>query len=264
MDFARRYPYKILPLLRERNLGAHQNSKEALSACRGEYVALLEGDDYWVRDDKLQRQVDFLDEHPDHNVCCARAQFVDETGATQSSIYPATPSGSYTIVDLLEANLVVTCTVMYRWGLVGSLPDWFRTLKMTDWPLHILVARSGKIRLMDEIVSVYRVHPGGAWSSLSHIDQLSATTQMLRALDKHLELQYTDTIRRVVGRRYIEMAQTARNIGSRTETARHLLSYARYGAWQPGNRRLLAGLAAYTLIGSWYKLFSRAEQANPN
>src|SRR5712671_1493255 len=79
MDFVRRYPGRILPLLRERNLGMVQNFREALMACRGEYVALLEGDDSWTREDKIQSQADFLDTHPDHAVCCARAQFVDET-----------------------------------------------------------------------------------------------------------------------------------------------------------------------------------------
>src|SRR6267378_159018 len=75
MDFARRYPGKILPLLRERNLGMMRNFKEALAASSGSYVALLDGDDYWIREDKLQAQVDFLDSHPDHAVCCTRVQF---------------------------------------------------------------------------------------------------------------------------------------------------------------------------------------------
>jgi glycosyltransferase involved in cell wall biosynthesis len=263
MDFVRRYPGKILPLLRERNLGMVRNCREALAASRGEYLALLEGDDYWIRQEKLQSQVDFLDAHPDHAVCCARAQFVDETGGGQSRIYPVIPAGSYTIADLFETNWVVTCTVMYRWGTVGSLPDWFLTLKMTDWPLHILVGRSGKIHLMDEVMSVYRIHAGGAWSSLSPVARQLATNQMLTALDNHLDFQYTNTIRPVIARACLDMAVAARCNGSRTETARHLLSYARNGWQLPGSSRLLAGLGAYALIGSWYKIFSRAQQAKP-
>lgn len=263
MDFVQRYPGKILPLLRDRNLGMMQNFREALAACRGEYLAFLEGDDHWIREDKLQSQVDFLDSHPDHAVCCARAQFVDETGGGQSRIYPTIPAGSYTIADLFETNWVVTCTVMYRWGSVSPLPDWFLTLKMADWPLHILVGRSGKIHLMDEVTSVYRIHSGGAWSSLSPVARQLATNQMLAKLDNHLAFQYTNTIRPVIARACLDMAVAARRNGSRTETARHLWRYARNGWQLPGSRRLLAGLAAYVLIGSWYKIFSRAQQANP-
>ena len=264
MDFQRRYPGRIVPLLRDRNLGAMRNFAETLAVCRGKYLAFLEGDDYWTHEDKLQTQINFLDEHPDYAICCHRAQFVDETGAGQSGIFPTLPAGTYTIADLFDGNWVVTGSVMYRWGSVGSLPDWFLTLKMGDWPLHILVARAGKIHLMDEVMSVYRIHQGGIWSSLSHLDRLRASIGMLTALDKHLGFQYTRTIRRTLAESYFEMACHARRDGNRTETGKHLVSCMRNGGWQlPGSRRTLGGLAAYTLMGSWYKVFSKARQSNP-
>src|SRR5579864_5044611 len=58
MDFHRRYPSRIVPFLRDRNMGAMPNFESTLRACRGQYLALLEGDDYWTSPDKLQRQVD--------------------------------------------------------------------------------------------------------------------------------------------------------------------------------------------------------------
>jgi glycosyltransferase involved in cell wall biosynthesis len=264
LDFHRRYPSRIVPLLRDRNLGAMRNFKESLAVCRGKYLALLEGDDYWTHEDKLQTQIDFLDAHPEYAVCCARAQLLDETRRGYSGIHPTIPSGSYTIADLFETNWVVTCTVMYRWGSVGPLPDWFLTLKMGDWPLHVLVGRSGKIRLMDEVMGVYRMHPAGAWSSLSPVDQLLAIRKMLRALDKHLDFQYTDAIRRPLARIGLDLAVVAcaGGNGSRAETANHVLSCLCNGGLQlPGSHRLLAGLAAYALIGSWYKVFSRSKKA---
>jgi len=263
MDFARRYPGKILPLLRERNLGMMPNFKDALAACRGSYVALLEGDDYWTSEDKIQSQTDFLDAHPDHAVCCARAQFFDETAGGQAGVYPGAPSGSYTIADLIQNNFIVTGTVMYRWGSVGPLPDWFLTLKLADWPLHILVGRSGKIHLMDEVMSVYRIHSGGIWSSLSSLDHHLAFRQMFMALEEHLDPQYRNLIRQKIGRACLDLAIAARSNGSRWQTLRHLLSYARNGSHPPGHRRLVVGLATYVLIGSWYNIFSRAKQAQP-
>jgi glycosyltransferase involved in cell wall biosynthesis len=130
MDF-HRHPEKIIPLQRERNLGA-MNFPDIVARCRGEYLVILEGDDYWTRDDKLQMQVDFLDSHLDHAVCCTRALFVEEGTQGHSEVQPQIPAGSYSITDLFAANPVVTCTVMYRWGSVGLLPDWIRSLKMGD------------------------------------------------------------------------------------------------------------------------------------
>ncbi len=256
-DFARRYPDRMVPIFRELNVGAMQNFAETLATCRGEYVAFLEGDDYWTRDDKLQMQVDFLDSHPDHAVCSTRALFVKEGAQGHSEVQPQIPASSYSITDLFATNPVVSCTVMYRWGSVGPLPDWIHSLKMADWPLHILVARSGGLRLLDEVTSTYRIHPGGMWSSLSSQDQGLAIVQMLRTLEKHLDSQYKTHIRVALAHRYLELANGARFGGSRMETARYLFHYARNGGWRLPLNRFIAGLAAYTLIGSGYRLFSR-------
>src|SRR6266478_192430 len=99
MDFYRRYPDRIVPLLRNPNLGVMGNLEATLRECRGQYLALLEGDDYWTSGDKLQRQADFLDSHPDYAVCCHRAQIVDDLGASQGSVFPTSPVGSYGLRD---------------------------------------------------------------------------------------------------------------------------------------------------------------------
>jgi hypothetical protein len=132
-------------------------------------------------------------------------------------------------------------------------------MKLGDWPLFALVARHGNIELMDEIMARYRVHPGGIWSSLSEITRLQEGTRMLKALDKHLGIRYRKTIRGTIARHYLQMALTSRRNGKRTDTAKHLLSCLGNGAWKvSASRRTLAGLAAYALIGSWYKIFSKA------
>ena len=261
-DFQRRYPQKIIPLLRERNVGRWRNLQEVLAACRGQYMAILEGDDYWVRDDKLQTQVDFLDAHPDHTVCCTRALLVTGPSAAGTTVGPQIPEGSYEMTNLFDNNFIMTCTVMYRWGSLGLLPDWLQGLKFRDWPLHILVARSGKIRLMNEVMSAYRVHAGGVWSSLTDAQREKAIMEMLATVDKHLEYRYTGIIRRSVARRYLNLASLARRQGSRLETAKYLLTYARNGGLRLPFNRFVAGLAGYSLVGSWYKVFSRANSAN--
>ena len=269
MDFQRRYPGRIVPLLRDKNMGAMRNMEATISACRGQYLALLEGDDYWTCEDKLQRQVDFLDAHPDYAICCARAQVMDERDTAHRVIFPQNPAGAYTIEDLLEGNFFATCTVMYHWGSVGAIPGWFREMKLGDWPLHALVAKSGKINLMDDVMAVYRIHPGGIWSSQQEDGRLKETTRMLKALDEHLDFQYTVTIRRTIGHCqngiayfYLGMASTARQAGNRVETAKHLAGYLRNGGLKVASSRLaFASFTAYTLFGSWYEAIRKARRA---
>jgi glycosyltransferase involved in cell wall biosynthesis len=58
-NYKKKHPSKIKLLFPDRNLGMHRNFIQTLNSCQGQYVALLEGDDYWTSPYKLQKQVDF-------------------------------------------------------------------------------------------------------------------------------------------------------------------------------------------------------------
>jgi glycosyltransferase involved in cell wall biosynthesis len=261
MDFHRRFPDKIFPLLRDRNVGGGPNLESALAACQGQYLALLEGDDYWVSIDKLKRQVEFLDTHPDFAICCHRARILNEVDLGYADVSPSLPAGSYTIEDLLKGNFVMTSTTVLRRDLYGPLPSCFSGMNLGDWPRLALAARQGKIELMDDVMAAYRVHSAGIWSSLPLKNRLRDTIRMLKALDQYLGLQYTRTIRQTIAHTHFELACHARQDGSRMETGKHLVNCIRNGGWQlHGIRRTLAAFAAYTILGSWYESIQRARR----
>ena len=72
-DYVKKYPSIIKVLPRPVNLGASKNYLDALKKCSGKYIAVLEGDDYWIDDCKLQQQVDFLEKNDDF-ICVAHLQ----------------------------------------------------------------------------------------------------------------------------------------------------------------------------------------------
>jgi FkbM family methyltransferase len=258
MDFYGRYPGQIIPLIRDRNLGMMRNLEQTLSACRGQYVALIEGDDYWTCSDKLQKQVDFLDTHPDYTICCHRARVLDEGGAQQMlkelgsediGVFPSRAAGTYTIEDLLSDNFIMTCSVVYRSGTFGALPSWFLDMGLGDWALFALVARSGPIQLMGDVMAVYRVHSGGVWSSQAPYSRMLKTARMLGTLDEHLRLQYHGTIRCTQARLYLYASMFARKDGNKAEAAKLLFDSLRNGGWNlPEARRTLGPI----LLGSWH------------
>lgn len=289
LDFQRRYPERIVALLRERNIGAVRNLAGTIAACRGQYLALLEGDDYWNCTSKLQKQVDFLDAHPDWAICCSRAEVRNEdnihfskrrvqTGAVfparpgstrpnvqdVSGLLPVAPraAGTYTLEDLLPENFIPTCTVLYRWSDPPRLPSWFFRSSLGDLPRHAIVAGQRKIELLDDCMAVYRIHAGGMWSSRDRASQSLEHARMLAALSRHLGGHYANILGPIIARFYLDVAVTARQRGRRIETGRHLISCIRNGGFHLGiNPRTFAGLAAYTLIGSGYKVFARANNS---
>jgi glycosyltransferase involved in cell wall biosynthesis len=262
-DFQGRYPDRIRAMLRERNLGANRNFVATLEECRGEYIATLEGDDYWSTVDKLQKQVDFLDARPDCAICCTRVRFLYETGRAEHEVFPHLPAGAYTVEDLLKGNFVFPCSTVLRRELIPRIPRWFYRMKMGDWPLFAMVTQKAKIELMDDITAIYRVHAGGIWSSLGAEARVRESERMLRALNSYFHYEYTDTITQTIASPYLDLALASRAERKRIDTGKNLLACLRNGGWRlPVSKRLFAGLAAYTLIGSSYKIFSRANSVN--
>lgn len=195
MEYAQRYPDRIRPLLRERNLGMITNFVATLQACRGKYIALLEGDDYWTDPHKLQKQVEFLEAHPECSICFHNAMVEYEDSSRPARTYcPPNQKTVSTLEDILERNLIPTCSVMYHWGLVRELPEWFFRLRMGDWPLHVLHAQHGKIGYVDRVMGVYRIHLGSIYSLSDKLDWLIAVFDMYAELNAHLHREYQEKI----------------------------------------------------------------------
>ena len=87
-EYVDRYPHLFRPILRPKNLGLNRNLVDALSKARGTYIALCEGDDYWIDPLKLSKQVAFLDRHPKTAVCFHPVRTIWEDGRVEDEDFP--------------------------------------------------------------------------------------------------------------------------------------------------------------------------------
>jgi glycosyltransferase involved in cell wall biosynthesis len=194
-DLVAKAPGVIRPRFAEQNCGAKENFLSTIPTCRGEYVAMLEGDDYWTCDDKLQLQVDALDAHPEWAICFHPTACVYEDGMQGQSFYPLNwTQDEATLEDLLSANFIPTNAVVFRNNLRGQFPPWFRELKLGDWPMHILNAAYGNIGFLPQVMSAYRVHRNGIWNGETPSARIAAIFKMFTAIDHHFAGRFTPGI----------------------------------------------------------------------
>lgn len=200
--YQEKHPESIVTILQTEN----QKSKGkaifpiTYQRARGRYIALCEGDDYWTDPFKLQKQVDFLYNHPDCAICFHNVSVIYENRQDISHPFygqrpnrpnmQKKPKRISTLEDQLKGNFIQTPSVMFRAGLFNEFPDWYYGLDRGDWPLHILNAEHGYIFYSDEIMAKYRVHSGGIYSSKNKIDQLKGALHVASTIDKHLNYQF--------------------------------------------------------------------------
>lgn len=151
----------------EQNLGMVRNWIASLNRCKGKYIAMCEGDDYWTDPNKLQRQVDFLEANPDYNVCFHRVYYKMDgrEGLVLSQLNTSEKEETYSIKDLANENIIHTPSVVYRNGLIKEFPSWFNTSPVGDYVLHLLNAKKGLIKYFPQAMAVYRIHGSGIWST---------------------------------------------------------------------------------------------------
>ena len=192
-------PEKIKILLSTENLGKHTgngrlNAVRSLQACRGKYIAILEGDDYWTDPQKLQKQVDMLEANPGYAFCFHTIQWLDqETGTLTSTGYGAPGAhNEYRLNDLLEySNFVPTPSVLLRAELIGSLPEGYMQCPIGDWPLLILSLQRNSSEVfgcIQEEMAVYRRHAKGMHGGQTAVQNLSRLIKAYRVVGHHFGL----------------------------------------------------------------------------
>ncbi|HEU0252482.1 MAG TPA: glycosyltransferase [Pyrinomonadaceae bacterium] len=235
------HPDKIRVLLRNEEvanrdraigLAGKINYLEALRACRGEYVAILDGDDYFTSPHKLQKQVDFLESHPDCAICFHNVIAIHENGAPAEEMCAADQTEISDIEELLWGNFIPACSIMYRREPLVQIPGWFLTARMGDWPLNIFKAQYGKIGYINEVMAAYRVHAAGVWSPRKRSQQLLTSIRVLENIDRDLGYKYRHTIRRAKTRFFFELAELYLERGH----ARFALVPVRRGLWESRGR----------------------------
>lgn len=205
-NYGEKYPDLIQPLFNSREDVIYINGKPSgrynflnnLNYAKGEYIALLDGDDYWTNPNKLQKQVDYMDSHPDYSMCFHNVFSINEEGVKEEWAIPEKRS-VYSKLDLLSGNFIPTCSVLFRRGSNKSIfPEWIKYIPMADWPLFIQLSDSGPIGYIDENMAVYRRHSNAIWSTKSVLGRLSNSIYAAELIRSELKGKERDKLDKTI------------------------------------------------------------------
>lgn len=185
LAYQKKYPDIIRVLLPAKNQGLTPNSVATQNACRGKYIALLDGDDYWTDPMKLQRQIEFLEANPDYAGSGHQSWKIFEDGSP-SVLFGAQHDTDYGLNDTLSHRKFHTSSLVYRkkiWDKAGGIPE---NISSNERAIYPMVALAGKIRYFKEAMCVYRLS-GTNLSSRITYKELETDLNMLpwlKSLDK--------------------------------------------------------------------------------
>lgn len=238
-EYERRYPGLVIGVLHPRNMGKNGgiNFLETLKLAKGEYYALMDGDDYWTDSRKLQKQADFLDAHPDYSTVFHNALITYEDGTPSHPVNGPVMKPFYTVDDLIgedEIWFMATSSTLYR-NNISEYPTWFRESSSGDIPRLILKAKLGKIGYIPDMMSVYRKNRGGASFADNYYDEsfLRNRIQMYRDINRELDYKYDRVLRRNIARYYRMLLDSKQYKNRYFRRAFYALKYLHLGrpAW---------------------------------
>jgi glycosyltransferase involved in cell wall biosynthesis len=154
------------------NKGMVENSIYTLKKATGEYIAYCEGDDYWIDEFKLQKQVDFLNENKSYSSCFTNVNTLLYDGSMIEGVLQERHKTDCDSITIFDDKSIYSLTFMFRKScLEDPLPEQFNKVYFIDAFMFFMIAQKGNIGYLDFVSSVYRQHTGGSWSGLNRYDK---------------------------------------------------------------------------------------------
>lgn len=194
LEYAKKNPGVIYPFIREKNIGPQRNCIDMCNRAQSTYIALCDGDDYWIDEFKLQKQYDHMEKNKDCNICGARTKIVNTKNWAHANYYIKNKKGEYIMpecypnyrgakeylsgYELMENLFSHTSTLFFRWNYNIKYPKWFFEGVLGDIPLKLLQLGEGKATYIPDVVSVYRINESGVFTKFKNKDVMFINSRL--------------------------------------------------------------------------------------
>ncbi|WP_341322791.1 glycosyltransferase [Solibacillus sp. FSL H8-0523] len=224
-EYELKYPGLIKPIFQTENQYSKRKSFNTLNLnnlirAKGKYIAVCEGDDYWIDPYKLQKQVDMMEKNPNCSLCVHGGYIV--TAAEKKVLLKNRPSKKdkvFTVDEVIEGGggLFLTNSMVFRKNYGLETPEFLEKSPVGDYPYVIHFSLLGEVCYIDELMSAYRLGHSGSWTAteFNTIEikkrHYSEIEKMLDNLNVYTDSQYKDVINRTKIKTQISFLLEQRN-----------------------------------------------------
>lgn len=208
-EYEQKHPDIIKPIYQKENQyskGIGISRQILLPLVKGKYLAWCEGDDHWTNPNKLQKQIDFLEQNPEYSACVHCATYNNLING-EKKVFPIIKKDSdyspkQTIMG--DGGLFATNSFIIRKKLYMNMPDCFKMKGVGDYQLFIYSSMIGKLRCFKDVMSKYNFGVQGSWSAnnvynteklIAHYKRL---IEMLNNVNKFYDYKYNSSITRFI------------------------------------------------------------------
>jgi len=195
-EYEAKYPDIIKPVYQTENQyskGVSITKSILFPQSKGKYTAICEGDDYWCDENKLQKQVDFLESHEGYAACVHNTRLMDCRTGGSWPMYKGDQDRDLTFKEVVNYSAACfhTSSILCRreWFCI---PDELRANGFGDYPRAVYMRLNGKIHYLKDIMSVYRMFTAGSWTARN---QNNASNQQ-RICSQKARTDFTEKLRR--------------------------------------------------------------------
>ncbi len=210
-EYEEKYPNIIKGIYEKEN--QHSLGKSSLTRtwreATGKYIAICEGDDYWTDKNKLQKQINYLETHPECTFCFHNATTLNvSTNTMINGFVPQNyetkkylkSDNIYNVGELELLGFIPTASFMFRTESLSKLPNWFSKCFVEDWPLKLIMTSFGYAYFIDEPMSVYRKNAKGSVTTVNVKTATETKDGRMYILNKEEEI--IDWIDEFTGKKY--------------------------------------------------------------
>lgn len=214
--YQEKYPDKIKVLFADKNMGSLANSNRIFEKLDCEYFSFLDGDDYWIGEYRLQRQVDFLDKHPKYVICSGNTVYIKNNLENGNVVNQDKLNTSYNFESMLRNTIPFFHTssmLMRNVIFCDGLPKEYKIAEHTfencalrgeDFR-RILHLEKGDMFALNDVVSAYRIHERGMWQGSTPTRRMLEGEISYNFYSKYFKDKYGDYFRKKRDQGYKDM-----------------------------------------------------------